>query len=104
MRNQGISIAAGAIIIGILTALLFSRSITEPLKEMVRITKRVATGDLNQNIPIRGHDELNVLAGSFNNMITKLKNAHNMLEQQVQERTADLVEANRQLKHEIAGP
>ena len=102
MRNQGISIAAGAIIIGILTALLFSRSITEPLKEMVRITKRVATGDLNQNIPIRDHDELNVLAGSFNNMITKLKNAHNMLEQQVQERTADLVEANRQLKHEIA--
>jgi len=101
VRNQGIGMAAGAIIIGILMALLFSRSITGPLKEMVRITRIVARGDLNQKINARSHEELNELADSFNNMITKLKNAHARLEQQVMERTASLVDTNRQLKAEI---
>jgi len=43
-------------------------------------------------------DELAVLVGSFNEMLTELQKAHDELEQRVQERARELVAANRELE------
>ncbi|MGD1711836.1 ATP-binding protein [Dapis sp. BLCC M172] len=73
VRNQGIIVAVVAATAGTFLALLISRSITEPLKEMTRATKRFASGDLTQKMEISTGDELAVLARSFNSMTDQLR-------------------------------
>lgn len=86
VRNEGIAMGLAAAIVGTLVALLLSRSITEPLKQMTAATQRLAKGDLSQKIAIDSNDELAVLAGAFNSMTDQLRNLIESLEQQ----TADL--------------
>ena len=52
VRNEGLTIALLTIIAGAVVALLLSRSITEPLNELVTATQRVAEGDLTQKIAL----------------------------------------------------
>ncbi len=73
VRNQGIMVAVVAATAGTFLALLISRSITEPLKQMTTATKRLASGDLTQKIEISTGDELAVLAESFNSMTSQLR-------------------------------
>ncbi len=73
VRNQGVIVAVVAATAGTFLALLISRSITEPLKEMTRATKRLAGGDLTQKMEIFTRDELAVLAASFNSMTDQLR-------------------------------
>ncbi|RMF27357.1 MAG: HAMP domain-containing protein, partial [Cyanobacteria bacterium J083] len=81
VRNQGIGIAAIAASVGTLLSLLLSRSITEPIKQMTRATKKLAQGDLNQNIVVTSNDELAVLAESFNTMTWQLRELIENMEQ-----------------------
>ncbi|NEQ72985.1 MAG: PAS domain S-box protein [Okeania sp. SIO2C9] len=73
VRNQGLIVAAMAATAGTFLALLISRSITEPLKEMTVVTKCLASGDLTQKMDICTGDELAVLAKSFNSMTYQLR-------------------------------
>ncbi len=73
VRNQGLIVAIVAATAGTFLALLISRSITEPLKEMTRATKGLASGDLTQKMEISTKDELAVLAESFNSMTAQLR-------------------------------
>ncbi len=55
---------------------------------------------------IKGSDEIGVLAGGFNNLLSRLRDAHEDMEQRVAQRTAELTEANDLLKsqaEELAG-
>jgi len=84
---------------------LFIRGyVIRPLGEMVRATERIAQGDLDRRLPVRRDDEIGLLASSFNAMIDSLRQArgelHDLnesLENQVQERTTALREAQAQL-------
>ncbi|MDJ0535529.1 MAG: ATP-binding protein [Xenococcaceae cyanobacterium MO_207.B15] len=73
VRHQGIIIALVASCLGTAIAILLSRSITEPLKEITRATKQMALGDIKQKITIKSDDELAVLAHSFNGMSSRLQ-------------------------------
>ena len=86
VRNQGLGAAIAAAAAGTFLALLLSRSITEPLKQMTAATKRLAEGDLTQKITIGSNDELAVLADAFNSMTSQVRELVQSLEQQ----TADL--------------
>ncbi len=52
-------------------------------------------------IEIKGRDEINTLALSFNTLSNKLKSFYSSLEMQVKERTKELEDTNEQLKQEI---
>ncbi|MBE9168434.1 HAMP domain-containing protein [Pleurocapsales cyanobacterium LEGE 06147] len=79
VRHQGISVALVASSVGMLLAILLSRSITEPLEQMTAATKRLAAGDLDQQIAIQSKDELADLADSFNSMTSRLRELiHNL--------------------------
>ncbi|WP_256995807.1 sensor histidine kinase [Halomicronema hongdechloris] len=86
-------------------AVVLSRSITTPLQALVVATRKIAQGDLNQQVPIQSHDELAVLAQSFNEMTSRLQQTLSLLqahkdelEQRVQERTQALSEAIQHLQ------
>ncbi|MDR7280617.1 GGDEF domain-containing protein [Catenuloplanes atrovinosus] len=62
----GIVVLAGAL--AVLVAAALARSTTRPLAELVRAADRVAGGDLDARVPVRGHDEVARLGGAFNRM------------------------------------
>jgi methyl-accepting chemotaxis protein len=51
-----------------------SRSIVDPLKDLIRGTDRIARGDLLKPIPVQGSDEIGSLSQSFEAMRVKLVN------------------------------
>lgn len=85
-------IAAGA-----LGAWLLSRSITRPLAQMSTAANAMAQGDLSRRVPIERKDEIGDLARSFNTMAEQVSGFTHELEQRVEQRTAELREAQNTL-------
>ncbi len=88
-----------------LAAILLSRSLTRPLSQLVDRMSLAAEGDLSSQIHLGTKDETAVLANSFNQMISELKESRDQLEdinrdldQKVKERTRQLEEQNRAVK------
>ncbi len=100
-------ISLGFIFIG--TALILtigiSRSIVNPLKDLIRGADRIARGDLTKPIPPQGSDEIGVLSQSFETMRSKLVESmervqhHTQeLETRVQERTRQINESQKRVE------
>lgn len=92
--------------LALMTAAIFSDSLTKPLLALVESMNRVKKGDLTQQIKINSRDEIEVLGSSFNKMIRELKaSRHELiainkeLESKVKERTRQLEEQNQAVKH-----
>ncbi len=73
VRNQGIVIAIGTLLLGAGLALLVARSVTGPVLALVRATNQAANGDLSQRIVARGSSELVAMARAFNHMGDQLQ-------------------------------
>jgi PAS domain S-box-containing protein len=73
VRNRGLLVALGAGAGGALLAWLISRSITDPLNRLVDATERIASGDVDFEIPAEGQDELAILAKGFNHMSDRIR-------------------------------
>lgn len=65
-----------AMVIAILVAVLFARSISRPLAQVTRASERMAKGDFDQFILVRGNDEVGQLAASFNTMAREVGRSH----------------------------
>lgn len=83
-----------AIIVAIAASLLLLRKIMRPLSELSQAATQMAEGNLNCSLDVRGHDEFAVVAKTFNNMASQLRQVLEDLEQRVVERTAQLSETN----------
>ena len=64
----------GAVILGLLAALLISRSIVIPLRQSVAFARRIAEGDLSQDLPLQRKDELGQLMAAMQSMTLNLRN------------------------------
>lgn len=92
------SFALGFVIAaGILVAILIHRIIYLPLKDLQQGAVKLATGELEQTIPVRSPDEFGQLASSFNSMTEALRRSHaelkewgTTLEQKVEAATREL--------------
>jgi signal transduction histidine kinase len=72
-------------------AALFSRTLlTEPIAQLVRGTRELASGNLGVTLPVTSSSELGMLAENFNQMSLALAESRDLLEQRVSERTSDL--------------
>jgi two-component system phosphate regulon sensor histidine kinase PhoR len=60
------------VILSLLVAFIFSRSLTKPIKELVVASRKVAEGDFNVKVLLKNEDELKELSDSFNNMIYQI--------------------------------
>jgi len=105
LKREAFFITFGIIIIGILVTVFLTRYVTHPLRKLMEATNIVAQGDLNHHVNIIRHDEIGILAQSFNRMIDDLKasrekieNWNKDLEGKVIERTKELSQKNIKLK------
>src|ERR1043165_1687915 len=82
-----------AAIIAWLLAVILSRTITRPIRELTQATHAVSEGDLSQQVPVRSRDEMGELAKAFNKMSAELSRSINSRKQM----TADIA-------HELRTP
>ncbi len=64
-------LVAGAV--ALVLAGLLVRQVTHPLASLTQAASRIAAGDLQVRVPVRGKDELGTLAISFNRMASSLE-------------------------------
>ena len=90
---------------GTIVAVGITRGITGPVVKLVSANQGIARGDLSQRVDVRSKDEFGILGESFNEMIHQrqqaketLRHAHDQLELQVEDRTANLVKTNKELQ------
>lgn len=106
----------------VMVALSVSKSISDPITKMTRITGSVAQGDLSQRVDVTANNEIGQLAGSFNMMSERLgetlarlheateslkvsneqlEDYSRTLELKVEERTGELKLKNSELEHAL---
>ncbi len=101
-------ISAGS---ALLFALGMSKSIVNPIKSLIRATRRISEGNLSAPVRVTSHDEIGVLSASFDDMRQKLADSLDKvqkynaeLEERVVERTRELQQSRRRLTnllHEV---
>lgn len=78
-------------VLSILLSLVLASSLARPVGEMVRATEEIRRGNLSRRVPVRGNDEMAVMARSFNSMTERL-------EQLLHDRRALLVGVSHELR------
>jgi signal transduction histidine kinase/FixJ family two-component response regulator len=76
-----------------LISVLTSRWISRPIFRLSKASEAIASGELDQQVEVKGIQELAVLANSFNQMAQQVKGSFAELEARVEQRTAELKEA-----------
>ncbi|MCP5536383.1 MAG: HAMP domain-containing protein [Akkermansiaceae bacterium] len=71
-------------------SIFFARALSRPLRRVAHTAKRISMGDLDARAKVTTHDEVGLLASSFNRMAEKLVNANRTLEKKVRQRTKQL--------------
>lgn len=94
--------SALVLLVAVFVTIVVARRTTRPVQDLEAFTRRVASGDLDAQVPVRGHDELADLARSFNRMTRELK--ENREELVKAEKNAAWREMARQVAHEIKNP
>ena len=80
--------------LGIAIAYLASRSISDPVTDLLKTFDRIEQGYLSARAPISATDELGIVIIHFNRMVARLESLQSYLEQQVTERTKQLSATN----------
>lgn len=93
-------------IVGVVAAVFIRRFVSRPVSRLYAGTQRIADGDLETRIPVRGAHELARLADAFNRMAADLSTSRRevvewsqKLEEKVVEKTRELSRAQRQVLH-----
>jgi len=100
----GLALAVGA-------SLYVARRMVMPIRAIQAGAAQLATGRLDRRIEVRTGDELEALAGEFNDMAKQLQESYAGLERKVEERTRELEIANQHkseflanMSHELRTP
>ncbi len=80
-----LEITAVIIAISLLGALIFSRGLSKPIKELNSASRKLASGDFNARVFFKGRDELKELGDSFNHMADQMKTLFAELSRQKEE-------------------
>jgi PAS domain S-box-containing protein len=107
-RQVIVAVLAGGVII-VALGLYTGDSIVTPLRMLTKAAAAFATGQQDTPLPPRRKDEIGELTAAFNIMMQRrcqavaaLRAARDDMERRVNERTAELAEANSKLKEEVA--
>ena len=110
MTAQSATVAAAALILGIILASVVARQLSNPIRELTRTANRMAGGDLSTRFQPHGLNEVEQLGRAFNDMASaiekrekELRDQARGLEQAVNQRTRELQKRNQYLGalHEV---
>jgi len=104
---------AAILVLGLCIYVVFRYSALRPIQDLIHGSRRVAAGDLEQEVNVDSGDELGRLAHTFNEMTHSLRRSaqekdrilghvqelNKNLEHRVEERTRELASLNRELEH-----
>ncbi|ALG12917.1 sensor histidine kinase [Kibdelosporangium phytohabitans] len=71
--RAALTTSALALPVAVLLALLAARGVLRPVRDLGSTARRIASGDLDARLRVRGSDELAELAATFNHMATELQ-------------------------------
>lgn len=104
-RRATIWLCLAALLLATAIGILTSQWISGPILRLSAASRKIADGELTQTVPVQGIKELQVLAQAHNQMahqlqasFTVLANTNEVLEQRVEQRTAELQERTLQLQ------
>ena len=95
-------VAGAAALLALLLGWLMARRITRPIDQLVQVTRRVAAGKRQVELPVGRRDEIGELMDAFANMIQEVDESEDRLRRA--ERVAAWQEIARELAHEIKNP
>jgi signal transduction histidine kinase len=102
---------AAGFVISALAAIFMARGMVRPIRTLQEGAQKIGAGELEQRIEVHTGDELEALAGQFNDMSDELRRSYADLERKVEERTEQLAVANRHkseflanMSHELRTP
>jgi len=109
LYTRYILIFAGSLIVGISIIILLTEAILQPIQQLVRTTKQISTGNLQNRIVIDSKDELGLLSDHFNKMADTIQEKDNAiklhnkeLEDRIDERTAEILEQSTLLNNVLS--
>ncbi len=102
IRATAYGVASGGILLAIVFSLWIAARVSRPVEQLAHAAEEVADGSWDTRVPVRGSDEVAVLARSFNHMTEELANQRDRLVQS--ERVAAWRELARRLAHELKNP
>ena len=83
-----------ALLLGAGFSYYVSRSVSDPIKDLINTFLKIEQGDLATRAPVSATDELGIVTVHFNRMVAQLEGLQNTLEQKVEERTKQLTVTN----------
>jgi len=94
LQIQSILFSALALVLWAGFSYYASRSVSDPLRELIDTFNKIEQGDLTKRAPVSATDELGIVTMQFNRMVSRLEALQMTLEQQVVERTKQLTAVN----------
>ena len=92
LQRTGLLLLAG-LVLSVLASLYVARRMVKPIEAIQKGAVQLAAGKLDERIEVNTGDELQALAGQFNDMAAQLKESYAGLERKVEERTRELTES-----------
>lgn len=90
-RRNTLAVALVIFTVAIVTAIALTGFLARPIVQLIEVAKKVAGGDLEAQAPVTSQGEIGQLAQAFNTMTTQLRQSFNLLEEQIQARTSELI-------------
>lgn len=97
VRNSLVLVLVGLILSGIIASLL-SQRIVAPILRLTKAVILMKHGDFSVRVPSQSDGEVRTLEDGFNAMASELENAHEHLQQQVDQTTSDLTQTLEELE------
>jgi two-component system, OmpR family, sensor kinase len=70
-----VGVGLGMLLVGSVLAWLLADRVLRPVKAVTEAARAISGGDLSRRIPESGHDEIGILAQTFNDMLARLETA-----------------------------
>jgi two-component system, OmpR family, phosphate regulon sensor histidine kinase PhoR len=84
-RIRILEISSLIIALSLLISIVFARSLSQPIKELSAVSRRIADEDFSARVFLKSGDELQELADSFNSMAARVKTLFDELTRQKEE-------------------
>ncbi len=94
LKADILKVALVIAILSLIGALLFSNSLSRPIKELVGVASRIASGDFSARVFLKNRDEIGTLASSFNYMAEQLSTSFSQLSSEKEELDAIISSLN----------